>query len=105
MEKLRRSTDGSFPEYLVGRRMQSQEEKQKNWRTLLNTYIENVSEHQVHLLRDRIQRLEARKTSMEQSIANYPTRIDKASLLIENEDTDRLLKELTEKLHRYESHF
>ena len=83
----------------------TEEDKQHYWHELLNGYIDSVSENQIHLLRDRIQRLEVRKASMEQSIANYPTRIDKASILIEIEDSGRLIKELTEKLHRYESHF
>jgi len=78
--------------------MTTDEQKIHNWHDLLNGYKKKISDNQLHLLRDRIQRLEVRKSSMERAITNQPKRIDKASLLQEIKDTDQIIHELSKKL-------
>ena len=78
--------------------MTTNEQKIHIWHDLLKGYKEKISVNQIHLLRDRIQRLEVRKASMERAITNQPKRIDKASLLQEIKDTDQIINELSKKL-------
>ena len=78
--------------------MTTNEQKIHIWHDLLKGYKKKISFNQIHLLRDRIQRLEVRKASMERAITNQPKRIDKASLLQEIKDTDQIINELSKKL-------
>jgi len=78
--------------------MTTNEQKIHIWHDLLKDYKKKISVNQIHLLCDRIQRLEVRKASMERAITNQLKRIDKASLLQEIKDTDQIINELSKKL-------
>ena len=85
--------------------MSTDSEKIENWNQMLSNYWKSIEPNQYALLQDRINRLEKRKASMEQSIANWPSRADKASLLIEIEETGKIIQRLTQEYEKHSSSF